>query len=75
MKRKEELIKSQSQLTPEQLSDLSWVGRELADLIKEEYVSEKGLFKLDSILDSLFSVREAYTKRLISMLRQGHMID
>ena len=75
MKEKKDIINSQGQLTPYEVSDLKWIAGELGVLTDSGEINESELTRLDNLISSLLNLRETYVRRLISLLKQGHMLD
>jgi hypothetical protein len=75
MKDKDELVKSQGKLTVSEKEDVNWIIEELQKFIENESVDELGLILLENINSSLDTVKRNYTQRVLSILKQNHMLD
>jgi len=75
MKDKDELMKSQGKLTVSEKEDVNWIIEELQKFIENESVNELGLILLENINSSLDTVKRNYTQRVLSILKQNHMLD
>jgi len=75
MKEKDELVKSQGKLTVSEKEDVNWIIEELQKFIENESVNELGLILLENINSSLDTVKRNYTQRVLSILKQNHMLD
>jgi hypothetical protein len=75
MKEKDELMKSQGKLTVSEKEDVKWIIEELQKFIENESVDELGLILLENINSSLDTVKRNYTQRVLSILKQNHMLD
>jgi hypothetical protein len=75
MKEKDELVKSQGKLTVSEKQDISWIIEELQKFLENESVDEFGLILLENINSSLDTVKRNYTQRVLSILKQNHMLD
>tara|TARA_R110002051_G_C8466753_1_gene459326 strand:+ start:148 stop:375 length:228 start_codon:yes stop_codon:yes gene_type:complete len=75
MKNKEELIKSQGKLTPSEIDNVQGIVEQLEKFIENEDVDEFGLILLENIQDSFSTLKRTYISRVVSLLKQGHMLD
>jgi hypothetical protein len=75
MKKKEDLQKSESELNPSEISSLEGVIQNLTKLLEENAITAQGLGQLDSLLILLLNFRTNYTRRVINLLKQDHMLD
>ena len=75
MKKKEDLQKSESELNPSEVADLEWINEELTKFLEMNEVTDPGLVRLDSLLLTLFNFRTNYTRRVMNLLKQDHMLD
>ncbi len=75
MKDKEELLKSQGKLTISEKEDVSWIIDELQKFIENESVDEFGLILLENTNSALDTIKRNYTQRVLSILKQNHMLD
>mgnify|MGYP003634101863 CR=1 FL=1 len=75
MRQKKDLIASQAKLSPSEVSDLQWINVELEKFIENKTVNEDELVRLENLTSSLLTLKDTYVKRLISLLKQGHMLD
>jgi|ETNvirnome_2_130_1030620.scaffolds.fasta_scaffold47852_2 hypothetical protein len=75
MKNKEDLLKSQGKLTSAEVENTKGIMEELEKFLENEDVNEFGLVLLENIQDSLSTLKRTYISRVISLLKQGHMLD
>jgi hypothetical protein len=75
MKRKKDLIASQGQLSPSEVSDIQWIVGELGTFLESNDINEAELVRLENLTNSLLTLKDSYVRRLISLLKQGHMLD
>ncbi len=75
MKSPEEVKEAKSKLTPNEVSELDWIKRELEDFLKKEEVSQDGLKKLEAMEQSLAIVRRTYTARVLALMRSQYLYD
>ena len=75
MKNKDELRQSQGKLTPMEVENTKGIVAELEKFLENEDVNEMGLTILENIQDTFSVLRRTYTNRVISLLKQGHMLD
>ena len=74
MKNKEELLKSQGKLTPAEIDNAKGIVEQLEKFIENEDVDEFGLILLENIQDSFSTLKRTYISRVVSLLKQGHML-
>ena len=74
MKNKEDLLKSQGKLTPAEIDNAKSIVEQLEKFIENEDVDEFGLILLENIHDSFNTLKRTYVSRVISLLKQGHML-
>ena len=75
MKKLEEINEIRSKLNSSDMSDIKYLTEELAKFLKEDYVSTDGITTLENISNTLNNFRRAYTARVISLMKQAHMVD
>tara|TARA_R110002020_G_scaffold389294_1_gene599988 strand:- start:14840 stop:15067 length:228 start_codon:yes stop_codon:yes gene_type:complete len=75
MKNKDELRKSQGKLTSMETENTKGIIAELEKFLENGDVNDTGLVILENIQDTLSVLRRNYTNRVISLLKQGHMLD
>ncbi len=75
MKNKDELRQSQGKLTPLEIENTKGMMGELEKFLENGDVNEMGLILLENIQDTFSTLRRTYTNRVISLLKQGHMLD
>tara|TARA_R110000824_G_scaffold232537_1_gene420650 strand:+ start:3312 stop:3539 length:228 start_codon:yes stop_codon:yes gene_type:complete len=75
MKNPEEIKKIRSQLNTSELGDLRWLQVEITSFLQEDSVSVGGLTRLENIVGTLDNLRVIYTQRVISLLKQGNILD
>tara|TARA_R110000824_G_scaffold40353_22_gene121142 strand:+ start:583 stop:810 length:228 start_codon:yes stop_codon:yes gene_type:complete len=75
MKKLEEINEIRSKLNSSDISDIKYLTEELAKFLEEDYVSTEGIINLENISNTLNNFRRAYTSRVISLMKQAHMVD
>jgi hypothetical protein len=75
MKKLEEINEIRSKLNSSDMSDIKYLTEELAKFLREDYVSTDGITTLENISNTLNNFRRAYTARVISLMKQAHMVD
>jgi hypothetical protein len=75
MRKIEDIKKDECALSPSEKEDLQWAVKEIENILKDEKVSERGLTRLDNVVESLLNLKRNYTKRIIKLLKQNHMLD
>lgn len=74
MKKKKDIIASQGELTPSEVSDLRWIHGELGTFLERATINEDELTRLENLTSSLLTLKDTYVRRLISLMKQGHML-
>ena len=75
MKNPEEIKKIRSKFNSSELADLKWIQVELETFHKEDSVNMNGISRLENIINSLHNLRSVYIQRVISLLKQGNILD
>ena len=75
MKKPEDIKESRSKLNSSDLSDIQYLTEELTRFLDTDYVSTDGITTLENISNTLNNFRRAYTARVISLMKQAHMVD
>jgi len=75
MKNPTELKEIRSKLNLSEISDLNWLHTELGNFLASDDVSTGGVTTLENMSNSLNNLRRAYTQRVISLLKTGHLLN
>ena len=75
MKNPTEIEEIRSKLNTSELADIQWLYTELANFLENDDVSSDGLTKLENMVNTLNNFRRSYTHRVISLMKQAHMLD
>ena len=75
MKKVKEIKEIRSKLNMSEISDLTWLKRELESFSQADEVSFAAIKTLENILNTLNNFRANYTQRELRLMRQGDILD
>lgn len=75
MKTKKELKIKIGEITHPEIQKLDFISKTCESLIEKKVIDENTLREVDNLFSEIMILKDTYTRRLISLLKQNHMID